>query len=74
MEGTVVGATIIEAPASTKNNDGALDPEMHQTKEGNQWHLGMNVQVGVDADSGLTHTFVTTAASVSDITHAHALL
>jgi len=73
-EGTVVDATIIEAPSSTKNKDGARDPEMHQTKKGNQWHFGMKAHIGVDADSGLTHTLVTTAANVSDVTQAHALL
>ena len=50
------------------------DPEMHQTKKGNQWHFGMKAHIGVDADSGLTHTLVKTAANVSDITQAHALL
>ena len=73
-EGTVVDATIIEAPSSTKNKDGTRDSEMHQTKKGNQWHFGMKAHIGVDADSGLTHTLVTTAANVSDITQAHALL
>jgi IS5 family transposase len=73
-EGTVVDATIIEAPISTKNKDGTRDSEMHQTKKGNQWHFGMKAHIGVDADSGLTHTLVTTAANVSDITQAHALL
>lgn len=73
-EGPVVDATIIEAPSSTKNKDGARDPEMHQTKKGNQWHFGMKAHIGVDADSGLTHTLVTTAANVSDVTQAHALL
>jgi IS5 family transposase len=73
-EGTVVDATIIEAPSSPKNKDGTRDSEMHQTKKGNQWHFGMKAHIGVDADSGLTHTLVTTAANVSDITQAHALL
>ena len=73
-EGTVVDATIIEAPSSTKNKNGTRDSEMHQTKKGNQWHFGMKAHIGVDADSGLTHTLVTTAANVSDITQAHALL
>ena len=73
-EGTVVDATIIEAPSSTKNKDRARDSEMHQTKKGNQWHFGMKAHIGVDADSGLTHTLVTTAANVSDVTQAHALL
>ena len=73
-EGTVVDATIIAAPSSTKNQDGKRDPEMHQTKKGNQWYFGMKAHIGVDAESGLTHTIVTTAAHVSDITPAHALL
>jgi transposase, IS5 family len=73
-EGTVVDATIIAAPSSTKNQDGQRDPEMHQTKKGNQWHFGMKAHIGVDAESGLTHTVVTTAANVSDVTQAHALL
>jgi len=73
-EGTVVDATIIAAPSSTKNQDGKRDPEMHQTKKGNQWHFGMKAHIGVDAESGLTHTIVTTAAHVSDVTQAHALL
>jgi IS5 family transposase len=73
-EGTVVDATIIAAPSSTKNRDGKRDPEMHQTKKGNQWHFGMKAHIGVDAESGLAHTVVTTAAHVSDVTQAHALL
>ena len=73
-EGTVVDATIIAAPSSTKNQDGKRDPEMHQAKKGNQRHFGMKAHIGVDADSGLTHTVVTTAANVSDVTQAHALL
>jgi IS5 family transposase len=79
-EGTVVDATIIAAPSSTKNQEGKRDPaqirvqKMHQTKKGNQWHFGMKAHIGVDADSGLTHTVVTTAANVSDVTQAHALL
>lgn len=73
-EGTVVDATIIAAPSSTKNQDGKRDPEMHQTKKGNQWHFGMKAHIGVDAESGLTHTLVTPPAHVSDVTQAHALL
>ena len=73
-EGTVVDATIIAAPSSTKNQDGERDPAMHQTKKGNQWHFGMKAHIGADADSGLVHTVVTTAANVSDVTQAHALL
>jgi IS5 family transposase len=73
-EGTVVDATIIAAPSSTKNREGKRDPEMHQTKKGNQWHFGMKAHIGVDADSGITHTVVTTAANAADVTQAHALL
>lgn len=54
--GTVVDATLIAAPSSTKNKDGQRDPEMHQSKKGNQWHFGMKAHIGVDADSGLVHT------------------
>ena len=68
--GTVVDATIIAAPSSTKNKDGKRDPEMHQTKKGNQWHFGMKAHIGVDADSGLVHTVIGTAAHVSDVTQA----
>ena len=73
-EGAIVDATLIAAPPSTKNRDKARDPEMHQTKKGNQWHFGMKAHIGVDADSGLVHTVVGTAANVSDVTQAHALL
>ena len=73
-EGTVVDATIISAPSSTKNQGGQRDPEMHQTKKGNQWHFGMKMHIGVDASSGLIHTVVTTPANVNDVTQGHALL
>jgi len=73
-EGTVVDATIIAAPSSTKNQDGQRDPEMHQTKKGNQWHFGMKAHIGVDAQTGITHTVVTTPANTADVTQAHALL
>ena len=73
-EGTVVDATLIAAPSSTKNKDGERDPEMHQTKKGNQWHFGMKAHAGVDVDSGLVHTVTTTAANAHDVTQAHALL
>ena len=73
-EGTVVDATLIAAPSSTKNQDGQRDPEMHQAKKGNQWHFGMKAHIGVDAASGLVHTLVTTPANVNDVTQAHALL
>lgn len=62
-QGTLVDATIIEAPSSTKNKEQQRDPEMHQTKKGNQWHFGMKAHIGVDAKSGLTHSLVTTAVT-----------
>ena len=64
--GTIVDATIIEAPSSTKNSDGTRDPEMHQTKKGNQWHFGMKVHIGVDSKSGLVHSASVTPANVHD--------
>lgn len=73
-EGSIVDATLIAAPSSTKNGSGERDPEMHQTKKGNQWHFGMKAHIGVDADSGLVHTVVATAANEHDVTQAHALL
>ena len=73
-QGTVVDATLIAAPSSTKNQDGERDPEMHQTKKGNQWQFGMKAHAGVDADSGLVHSVATTAANAHDVTQAHALL
>ena len=72
--GTVVDATLIAAPSSTKNSSGERDPEMHQTKKGHQWHFGMKAHIGVDAASGLVHTVVGTAANVNDVTQAHALV
>jgi IS5 family transposase len=66
-EGTIVDATIIAAPPSTKNARKARDPEMHQTKKGNEWHFGMKAHIGVDAASGLVHTVIGTAANVADI-------
>jgi IS5 family transposase len=73
-QGTLVDATLIAAPSSTKNQTGERDPDMHQTKKGNNWYFGMKAHIGVDAESGLTHTVVTTAANVNDVTQAHALL
>ncbi|WP_349605742.1 IS5 family transposase [Cupriavidus sp. DF5525] len=73
-EGTMVDATLIAAPSSTKNKDKSRDPEMHQTKKGNEWHFGMKAHVGADADSGLVHSLHTTAANESDIAHTHHLL
>ena len=72
--GTVVDATLIAAPSSTKNSTGERDPQMHQTKKGNQWHFGMKAHIGVDADSGLVHTVIGTAANVHDVTQGHGLL
>ena len=72
--GTIVDATIIAAPSSTKNQEQSRDPDMHQTKKGNQWHFGMKAHIGVDAESGLVHSVVATAANVSDVTQAGALL
>jgi transposase, IS5 family len=73
-QGTVVDATLIAAPTSTKNSTGTRDPEMHQTKKGNQWYHGMKAHIGSDADSGLVHSVASTAANAHDVTQAHALL
>jgi IS5 family transposase len=73
-EGTIVDATIIAAPSSTKNARRERDPQMHQTKKGNQWHFGMKAHIGVDAHSGLVHSVSGTAANVADIAQTHALL
>jgi IS5 family transposase len=64
--GTIVDATLIAAPPSTKNDEKARDPEMHQVKKGNQWHFGMKVHVGVDSKTGLIHSASVTAANVHD--------
>ena len=63
--GTIVDASIIDAPSSTKNRRGERDPEMHQTKKGNQWYFGMKAHIGVDAESGLAHSLATTAAEAA---------
>ena len=68
--GTIVDATIVSAPSSTKNKDGERDPEMHQTKKGNQWHFGMKVHIGADAGTGYVHTITGSAANVHDIEEA----
>lgn len=73
-EGTIVDATIIAAPSSTKNARKERDPEMHQTKKGHQWYYGMKAHIGVDAQSGLVHRVSGTAANVADIAQTHALL
>jgi transposase, IS5 family len=72
--GTIVDATIIAAPSSTKNAEGERDPEMHQTKKGNQWFFGMKAHIGVDQDSGLVHTVVTTPANTADVEVVEELL
>ena len=64
--GTIVDATIIHAPSSTKNQDGERDPEMHQTKKGNQWYFGMKAHIGADSHTKLVHSVVATAANVHD--------
>lgn len=72
--GTVVDATLIAAPSSTKNAQGERDPEMKQSKKGGQWYFGMKAHIGVDVDSGLVHTVRGTAGSVHDVTEANSLL
>ena len=73
-EGTMVDATIINAPSSTKNERKERDPEMHQTKKRNQWYFGMKAHIGADADSGLVHSVHVTSANESDVAHTHELL
>jgi len=73
-EGTIVDATLIAAPPSTKNRGKERDPEMHQSKKGNDWHFGMKAHVGVDMATGLVHSVVGTAGNVADVVQAHALL
>jgi len=73
-EGTIVDASIIAAPSSTKNQTGTRDPEMHQAKKGNAWYFGMKMHIGVDDELGLTHSLSTSAANVNDVTRAADLL
>ena len=73
-QGTIVDATLINAPRSTKNKDGKRDPQMHQTKKGNQYYFGMKAHIGVDDESGLVHSVVGTAANVADVTQVDKLL
>ena len=73
-EGTMIDATIVAAPSSTKNQAGSRDPEMHQTKKGNQWHFGLKAHIGADSDSGAVHSVHVTAANESDVANAHHLL
>ena len=72
--GTIVDATIINAPSSTKNKEGKRDPEMHQTQKGHQWYHGMKIHAGVDAGSGYVHTITATPANVHDIREASKLI
>ncbi len=72
--GSVVDATLIAAPSSTKNASGTRDPEMHSAKKGNQWYFGMKGHIAADAQSGLVTAVIGTAANVSDVTQGHALL
>ena len=72
--GTVVDATLIAAPSSTKNSSGTRDAEMHQTKKGNNYYFGMKAHIGADAESGLVHTVIGTAVNVNDVTQGNALL
>ena len=73
-QGTIVDATLIHAPSSTKNKDGKRDPEMHQTKKGDQYYFGMKAHIGVDEESGLVHSVVGTAANVACVTQVDKLL
>lgn len=73
-EGTIVDATIIAAPSSTKNKQGERDPEMHQVKKGNAWHFGMKMHIGVDESLGLIHSVETTPAHVADVAMTDQLL
>lgn len=74
QEGSIVDATIIAAPSSTKNEKGERDPEMHQVKKGNEWHFGMKMHVAVDESLGLIHSLTTTPANAHDITQVDQLL
>jgi IS5 family transposase len=73
-QGTIVDATIIAAAPSTKNKEKSRDPEMHQTKKGNQWHFVIKAHLGVDVASGVVHTVTGTAANEADITQMAAVL
>lgn len=73
-EGTLVDATIFEAPPSTKNAEKRRDPEMRQATKGNHWHFGMKANLLVDADSGLVHSLVTTATNELDVSQSYALV
>lgn len=72
--GSIVDATFVESPSSTKNRDRSRDPEAHQSKKGRNWHFGYKAHAGVDLGTGLVHTVEVTAANVSDLAEAHRLL
>ena len=72
-EGTIVDASIIEAPSSAKNRSGERDPEMRQTKKGNRWHFGMKAHIGVDSETGIVRRMSASAANTHDVTEAHNL-
>ena len=72
--GSIIDATIISAPSSTKNADKARDPDMHQTRKGQQWYFGMKAHIAVDMDSGLVHTVTTTAANAADVSETEKLV
>ena len=72
--GTIVDASLIAAPKSTKNQEGKRDPEMHQTKKGNEWYFGMKVHAAVDAGSGYVHTITGTSANMHDVTETANLI
>ena len=74
QEGTIVDASIIAAPSSTKNRSKERDPEMRQTKKGNEWHFGMKLHIGVDSETGVVHSVSTTPANVHDVTETPRLL
>ncbi len=71
---TIVDATFIDAPSSTKNKEGKRDPEMHSVKKGSDWHFGMKARIGIDAGTGIVHSLVTTPANVHDLNMARFLL
>lgn len=73
-EGTIMDAALIAAPPSTKNHDQERDPEMHQSKNGNNWHFGMKAHAGVDITTGPVHSVVGTAGNVADVVQVPALL
>ena len=72
--GSMVDATLVHAPSSTKNREGKRDPQMHQTRKNNQWYFGMKIHVGADVDSGLSHSVTVTAANEADISELPKLL